>query len=331
LGRYIVGAYATSPNLFTWDEKSELVYFNMLKELPLIRGLELPFWGDSLHPFNDKWLLANLDPDWENVLTCVPGTMKCLEGDPYFGLASKNVKSRKKAIRFYMKALECVKILKNQFGSNSIFAIHITSSPIINEHQVYANIDYFYSSLSELASWDWGDIQILIEHCDSFNKNNINPQKGFLTLDEEINTIIKINEKYDSNFGIVINWGRSSIECRSIKGPIKHIKAAIKHDVLSGLMFSGTTDNNNNLYGEWSDLHMPPKNYLNFQYFESESLMSYENIKNTLVACNGYALDYLGIKLLAFPDDSTIEKRIGINRNAMILLDHAIQYINKAE
>ena len=31
--RYIVGAYATSPNLFSWDENSELVYFNLLKKL----------------------------------------------------------------------------------------------------------------------------------------------------------------------------------------------------------------------------------------------------------------------------------------------------------
>ena len=88
LSRYIVGAYATSPNLVTWDEKSELTYFNELKKLPSIRGLELPFWGESLHPFDDEWLLSNLDPKWENVLTCVPGTMRRLDNDPYFGLAS---------------------------------------------------------------------------------------------------------------------------------------------------------------------------------------------------------------------------------------------------
>ena len=40
LGKYIVGAYATSPNLFTWDENSELNYFDGLKKLQSIRGLE---------------------------------------------------------------------------------------------------------------------------------------------------------------------------------------------------------------------------------------------------------------------------------------------------
>ena len=95
LSRYIVGAYATSPNLVTWDEKSELTYFNELKKLPSIRGLELPFWGESLHPFDDQWLLSNLDQNWENVITCVPGTMKSLENNPRFGLASIDDNSRR--------------------------------------------------------------------------------------------------------------------------------------------------------------------------------------------------------------------------------------------
>ena len=95
LSRYIVGAYATSPNLVTWDEKSELTYFNELKNLPSIRGLELPFWGESLHPFDDRWLLSNLDQNWENVITCVPGTMKSLENNPRFGLASIDDNSRR--------------------------------------------------------------------------------------------------------------------------------------------------------------------------------------------------------------------------------------------
>ena len=56
--------------------------------------------------------------------------------------------------------------------------------------------------------------------------------------------------------------------------------------------------------------------------------MSFENIKNTLLACDYNALDYLGIKLLAMPDESTIEKRIGINKDAMILLDHTNKEID---
>ena len=50
-GSYIVGVYATSPNLFQWNQEAERQYFNELKKLPSIRGLELPFWGDSVLAF----------------------------------------------------------------------------------------------------------------------------------------------------------------------------------------------------------------------------------------------------------------------------------------
>ena len=111
MGRYIVGAYATSPNLFSWNKDSEAVFFDRLKVLNSIRGLELPFWGKSLHQFDDQWLLSNLHPDWQNVLTCVPGTMKNLESDPYFGLASKKQSSRKNAINFYAVLAEYAKLI----------------------------------------------------------------------------------------------------------------------------------------------------------------------------------------------------------------------------
>ena len=326
-GRYIVGAYATSPNLFSWDEKSELNYFNRLKELTSIRGIEIPFWGKSLHAFDDSWFLSNLEPSWQNVLTCVPGTMKSLEKDPYFGLASKNKKSRNNAIQFYSNALRCVKQLKSAFGNESVKAIFITSAPIINDKQVYANKESFILSLIELASWDWGKTKLLIEHCDSYSNMNHKPQKGFLPLIDEIDSILKVNLKHSANYGIVINWARSVIEYKNIEGPLLHLKNAVHHNVLEGLMFSGTTDNDNNLYGAWSDFHMPPSNYLDFKFFESESLMSYNNIKETLMACNYDKLDCLGIKLLAMPSNSSIEKRISINRDAMILIDQAINEI----
>jgi hypothetical protein len=329
-GRYIVGAYATSPNLFSWDENSELVYFNLLKKLPSIRGLELPFWGESLHPFDDQWLLLNLDPNWENVLTCVPGTMKSLETNPRFGLASIDDNSRRKAIHFYRIAFNCINNLKSHFGNKSVIAIYITSAPFVNNNQVYADKENFVLSLIELASWDWGNTKLLIEHCDAYTNKNPNPQKGFLSFIDEIDSAIQVNKKYGSNFSIVINWGRSVIEHRNIDGPLKHLKYAIHNNVLGGLMFSGTTASDNNLYGAWSDLHMPPATFSDYKYFEPESLMTYENIQNTLAGCDSRALVCLGIKLLAMPVESSIKKRIGINRDTMYLLDRAMAELYKA-
>ena len=45
------------------------------------------------------------------------------------------------------------------------------------------------------------------------------------------------------------------------------------------------------------------------------------------MACNIDDLEYIGIKLLALPDDSTIEKSIGLNRDTIRLLDHVINGI----
>ena len=38
--QYIVGAYTTSPNLYTWNEKSELSYLKTIKSLKSNKGLQ---------------------------------------------------------------------------------------------------------------------------------------------------------------------------------------------------------------------------------------------------------------------------------------------------
>lgn len=326
---YIVGAYVTSPNLFTWDEPSELEYFSYLKQLKSIRGLELPFWGESLHLADDEWLLNNLDPTWENVLTCVPGTMKYLTDDQMFGLASTNEDSREAALQFHLKALQAINKLKSRFGENSLHAIHITSSPRNIKNSRTSSVAALTTSLKELISWNWGKTRIVIEHCDAFNSINLNPHKGFLTLEEEVEAISQVNSSEGSNIGIVINWGRSVIEAHNVNGAVEQIALAANLGVLGGIMFSGTTDKNGNEYGEWSDLHMPPAPYGDFQYGEPESLLTFNEIKNSLAHCNVDKLGYIGIKLLAKPDTATLQKRVGINREVMMMLDDALDELGK--
>ena len=325
LQKYTVGAYTTSPNLFTWDKPSETEYFSHLRELKMIRGLELPFWGESLHPFDDHWLLGNLKPSWENVYTCLPGTMKRLADDPYFGLASTRTASRKAAINFYRTAWSCINRLKSEFGETSLHAIHITSSPRNIGVEKSASVTSLSESLKELLDWDWGKTKILIEHCDAWTAQNPSPHKGFLTLGEEIEALEQAESSGTPHLGIVLNWARSVIETRDVAGVCNHIDLAQRHNMLKGIMFSGTTDNTNNLYGKWSDLHMPPANYQDFQYGEPASLLSFFEIKRSLKASDFENLEYIGIKLLAMPDESSMEKRIGINREALQMLYLAIE------
>ena len=56
-----------------------------------------------------------------------------------------------------------------------------------------------------------------------------------------------------------------------------------------------------------------------------ETFLTYENIINTLKSLNVNDLDYLGIKLLSMPIESaTIERRIGINYDAVSILNLSI-------
>jgi hypothetical protein len=319
--QYIVGAYTTSPNLFSWDEPSEREYFAAIRKIRAIRGLELPFWGKSLHPYDDEWLLSNLDPAWENVLTCLPGTMVNLADNIHFGLASKDENSRKSAIHFYEIALKSIQKLKARNGEGSLHTIHLASSPRNLGDQHLASPESFAKSLDEILEWDWGNTKLVIEHCDAWTTKNHHPQKGFLLIDDEVHAINSVNAKHGSDIGMVINWGRSVIESQSIAGAGQQIEFVDLHNLLHGLMFSGTTDNDANLYGKWSDLHMPPAPYLKNQYGEPESLMTHSAIKESLRKCDFDNLGYVGIKLLAMPNDSSLEKRIGINIEALAMIE----------
>jgi len=322
-GNYIVGAYATSPNLFKWNADTELQYFDELKKLSSIRGLELPFWGDGLHPFDDKWLLENIDPSWMNVLTCVPGTMQEMENDPSFGLASRSKRSRKKALELYKRALGAVEQLNSYLGKEAVMAVHITSSPSNTNKNIAGSAKLFLDSLLEIVSWDWCGARIVVEHCDAYS-GRFKPQKGFLSLSDEIDAVLKVNEKAHINTGITLNWARSVIEKRNVNGAVEHVYEASKAGALSGIMFSGVTDRKDNKYGQWEDLHMPPARAFDMEYYEDDSLMTNENMEATLRACDLSKVDYVGIKLLALPESTSIDRRVGLNRDAMKLLDIVI-------
>ena len=178
----IVGAYTSSPNLYDWDKSLEKEFFEKFNEIDNVRGLEIPFWGDSLHPNDDDYFLSLLKPEWEHVITCVPGTVKGLELDPWFGLASLNEKSRNNAIEFlYLACLSTEKLVKH-FGKNCVIAVEITSSPKTLPHAIKSDSEKLLESLREICSWDWNGSKLVIEHCDSYSEKNKNPQKGFLSF-----------------------------------------------------------------------------------------------------------------------------------------------------
>ena len=320
--KYIVGAYATAPSLGSEDKILERSFYEQLSEsIPEIRGLEIPFFGKEIHQFGSDFLLDIIDKNWENVLSCIPGSMSKLANNPKFGLASDDENGRAEAIAMHKKANQALHKMNEYYERQSVIAVQIATAPSTPVEYVSSSADSLLKSMEEILSWDWEGSKIVIEHCDTA-VDNIPFEKGFLTIEDEIKTLIELQDMH--NVGITINWARSAIEGRNISKPLEHIEMALKNNILSGLIFSGVSDNDIQ-YGSWKDTHMPFAQSFDVKFYEENSFLTYENIINTLKSLNVNDLDYLGIKLLSMPIESaTIERRIGINYDAVSILNLSI-------
>lgn len=318
--KYFVGAYASSPNVVTWDTELESRYYNELKTIKNIGGLEHPFAG-KLHSKDDDWFLANIDPEWEFVFTCIPGIMGAIGKNPNFGIASDNEAGRKEALAFIKQARDAIEKLNTHSKKKVVRAIQIQTSP--NKKVAQSSKESLQSSLEEMLSWDWQGAQIVIEHCDAYVEGQ-DPSKGFLTLSDEIETLKLVNEKTEANLGIVINWGRSAIETRSAEGALEHIKQAKAAGVLSGLMFSGASDKDT-AFGAWSDSHMPQQGRNDESLGEPLSLLTVQEMHSCLQAADAKSLSILGVKFGFRPRETSLEDRVACNKEALAIVDEYFQ------
>lgn len=324
--KYIIGAYATAPSLILNNHSSEISYYNnLIESIPEIRGLEIPFLGDEIHRYGSEFLLELMQPCWENVLSCIPGTMSSLANMPAFGLASDDEKGRAAAIAMHKRANQMLHRINDHFGKHSIIAVQIATAPSIPIDGVSSSMDAFLYSMDELLSWDWGDAKIVIEHCDaSIPGQSI--EKGFFQLENELKALGTLSSEIE--LGVMINWARSAIEGRSDQKPVEHIKLASKKKMLSGLIFSGASIKDKN-YGVWKDTHMPFAQSYGVNFYEKNSLLTKTAIMKTLTDVDLDKLDYLGIKLLSMPlESSSIERRVGLNKDAITILDNVIAEIH---
>ncbi len=295
----IVGAYATSPASAAWKQAEETAYYDGLKAMAGVRGLEMPFTG-TLHPHDEAWLLKALRKDWDFVVTCIPGTMQTLVKDKTFGLASDDAAGRKAAIEFAKKAREAVSRINAAVGRNAVIAVEVQSAPTqggVGKGSVGA----FTESLAEVASWDWHGARIVIEHCDAYRASHP-PIKGFLALDDELKAIGAANKSAKKPIGVAINWGRSVLETYKASTAIDHIKQARDAGALSGLMFSGASGAQTP-YGAWQDSHMP------HAPMAEGSLLTEAEIKASCAAA-GSKLDFIGAKIGIRPADASVQTRL---------------------
>ena len=302
---FIIGAYVSSISLRNWDEQDETLFFRELRARPKICGLEHAFYG-RLHRYDDDWFLKNISPDWDFVFTCLPGTVDTLKINPAIGLASREPQSQQQALEFIFEANRAVKKLNATLGRESVIAVQIHSAPAQN-----ASKEAFAKALQTIASWDWEGAKLLVEHCDTFRSDGTHA-KGFLKLEEEIWAIRKV-EKPKTKMGMMLNWGRSSVEGRNTTHILDQIAILKQERLLKGFIFSGTTV-------AFKDKHTPSPTPNQGKIDCAESLMTLEEIKKSLKALPLDDLDYLGLKVMPQPISEDCRKNL-------VYIDHLLEVL----
>jgi hypothetical protein len=319
--KYIVGAYATAPSTVAWNMDIESQYYQQLKALDNVQGIEHPFVG-KLHPFDDDWFLKNIERSWQFIFTSIPGVMKNLADNSHFGIASTNEDGRQAALQFYQQARQAILKLNQHLGRQAVSYIKIHTAPKISS-KVSSSRQALKASLKTMQSWDWHGAGLIIEHCDAFTPEQP-AEKGFLSLADEIAAVTEINNELKCQIGISINWGRSAIETRSSAGPIEHIKMAYQSKLLKGIIFSGASGENTP-YGQWKDSHMPPAQAFNIPHYAKGSLLTIEQIEKSLQQCDCDKLEFIGGKISLSPNIATVNERVLYIQSLLFLFDKVIR------
>ena len=317
---YIIGAYATAPSTEQWHQELETQYYQELKALDSVIGLEHPFVG-RLHPYDDDWFLENIDKNWQFVFTTIPGVMGNIAKNPHFGIASTNEEGRKAALDFYQQAQQAILKLNSHLDKQAVSFIKIHTAPKITA-STHSSIQALQDSLETMQSWDWYGAKLVIEHCDAHIAGQA-AEKGFMLLEDEITAIKQVNSRHNCDIGISINWGRSAIETRSSTGPLLHIKQAYRSGLLKGIIFSGASGVEGP-YGQWKDTHMPPEQAFNIPSFAEGSYLTIEQIENSLQQCHYEQLDFIGGKISISPNQASVSKRVSYIKSLITLLDKVI-------
>jgi hypothetical protein len=306
----IVGAYATSPYRHEWHPEFESQLFDLLSNVPAIRGLEIPWFG-SLHEFDDDWLLGNLRPHWDLVLNDIGSGLRSLAEDPTYGLASSNNAGRTSALKRAARLREDVDRLNQAAGRQAVIAVEFHTPPPWG-----SSAEALADSLAQIQSWDWGETNLLIEHCDALVSTHA-PAVGYLSLTEELSAITSSG----ANFGISLNWGRSAIELRDPDRVLEHVAEARAAGLLRSVVFSGAASQQTAFGAAWVDAHLPPINSDSNRFGEPASLLTSSRVKSALDAAG--RLDWIGMKIAARPANLSVAERIQLLADSMRIVQGA--------
>lgn len=308
--QFYFAGYSSSPAWEQWDSKVESSFWESTRSL--IRNIdlvELPFCG-SFHPHDDNWFFESFQHYQKYIYTAIPGIMNRAASEPKFGLASNDNEGRRSAIEFVRKLYECCLRFYDKSGGSQIVAIELQSAP--SRLKCDSSWESYSESLGEIFEWDWGETEILLEHCDAFMEG-YKPSKGFLSLEDEVKALTTAAEVSGrKNVGMVLNWARSVIEGRSTDVIYQHIDYLVDRSLLRGFCFSGVAEDDAK-FGAWFDSHMPHSLGLEGVVGEPNSLLNLEHIEKTIDKLNGSdCLGYMGVKISP-KNAGSIESKVRTN------------------
>jgi hypothetical protein len=298
-----------------WDPQKEADYLRHICALQGVDGLEVPYWGECFCRYDESVLLNQIPSEWNNVVTVIPGIMGRVSDDSVFGLASKLEHGRSLAIELMEKVRRKIKAVVSAYPNFRCNVVSFCSAPI-TESGADSKVR-FKQSLQEIIRWDWGEIQLVVEHCDEYRQDGSH-QKGSMSLEDELMVLKDIQDQkdVDTRLGVTIDWGRSVIEGRDVKTPVEHIRIAKKVGLLRGLMFSGVSKAGP--YGVWSDTHAPPREVILDDTYHDGLLLDHRRIASCVSEIGDDPIEYIGIKIGAQPDNISIAERCRLNAESLL-------------
>ncbi|MCH1881903.1 DUF4862 family protein [Agrococcus sp. ARC_14] len=303
---WLVGAYAAAPSRVAWDPQVEQAFFDGIWALPGVVGLELPWKAGAFHSRDERWLLEHLRDDAQIVVTTAPDTSDRHRASASFGLAATDRAGRQSAIDATRALHEALPRLREATPDGRVIAVELHAAPR-PEHGA-ASADALRASLEELASWDWGDTRLVVEHCDAWVAGQA-PAKGYLPIEDEL-LVVDDLRRQGAQIGMAINWGRSVIERRDADAGRAHAALAADAGVLDGVVLSGASPEVTPVGGAWADAHAPFADVGQF----SSSLLTAARAAATLEAAG--SLRFRGVKVGA-PATFTLEERLEIIARAL--------------
>ncbi len=295
---WILGAYAGNASLGEATREAEDRWWGGLRELPHVKGLELPFYAD-IHAQDPLGLVNRLPLDWEYAVTPLPGTMNLLGRNPGIGLAAQDKDLRKVALDRYVLVRERIDAIHQRAGAAIVRAVQVHSAPT----RPYARPDAFQASLETLLEWDFGGAELWIEHCDAYAADKTF-SKGFFTLDEEREVAARVKHP---KLKFALNWGRSAVEARDADEPLRQLEQL--GDRVGGFLFSGTAADDP-LYGAWQDNHAPLATGSRLPWEPTRGLMTKDRVAAILQNIPKDSPLQLGIKVQPAPSSLTLPQRL---------------------